>query len=180
LKLTTQTIQRSRFVFDGLGNALAQFLDYGFCKVIVDFVVTRNGLGLLGLLVGVPIMPTTVTDEDASHVFKSLDQVTPFHLRDHQLFNLADVWHVTRFQINQQVLQVFGKLFLMHPLGLVVGVLIQVADKKLTVLPRCKFDCSHNQSPYGGNIKRFFVKSKGWAGYQDGYAIIYCVFFLAF
>src|SRR3989338_4373661 len=49
----------------------------------------------------------------------------------------------------------------MHPLGLVVGILIQEADKKLAVLPRCKFDCSHNQSPYGGNIKRFVVKSKG-------------------
>jgi hypothetical protein len=118
-------------------------------------------LGLFGLLVGVPVMPTTVTDEDAPHVFKRLDQGTPFHLRDHQLFNLTDIWHMPRFQIIQQVLQVFGKLFLMHPLGLVVGIFIQEADKKLAVLPRCKFDCSHNQSPYGGNIKRFFVKSKG-------------------
>jgi hypothetical protein len=65
-----------------------------------------------------------------------------------------------RFQIIQQVLQVFGKLFLMHSLSLVVGIFIQEADKKLTVLPVCKFDCSHNQAPYGGNIKRFFVKSK--------------------
>src|SRR3989338_8037353 len=55
----------------------------------------------------------------------------------------------------------------MHPLGLVVGIFIQEADKKLAVLPRCEFDCSHNQSPYGGNIKRFVVKSKGSIAFHE-------------
>ena len=51
-------------------------------------------MGLFELLVGEPVMPTTVTDEDASHVFKRLDQVTSFHLCNHQLFDLADIWHM--------------------------------------------------------------------------------------
>ncbi len=117
-------------------------------------------MGLFGLLVGVTVMPTTVADEDASHVFKCLGQGTPFHLRNHQLFNLADIWHMPRYQIIQQILQVFGKLFLIHSLSLVVWRFIQKADKELAVLPKYKFNCSHNQSPYGSNIKRFFVKSK--------------------
>lgn len=86
-------------------------------------------------------MSATVTDEDATHVFKRLDQVTPFHLRDQQLFNSADVLYVSRFQIIQQVLQVFGKLFFMLSLGLVVWVFIQETDKKLAILPVCKFEC---------------------------------------
>jgi len=85
-------------------QALAQFLDYGFCKVIVDFAVTGNGLGLFGLLVGVPVMSATVTNKDASHIFKRLDQITSFHLRDNQFFNFSDIWHMSRFQIIQQVL----------------------------------------------------------------------------
>jgi len=104
----------------------------------------------------------TLTDEDASHVFKCLDQVTPFHLRDQQLFNLTDVWHVLRFQIIQQVLQVFGKLFFMLSLSLVVGIFIQETNKKLVILSVCEFDFSHK-----GTSKNSYFVAPAKAGVQS-------------
>ena len=48
-------------------------------QVLLDFLVTRDGLGNFGDRILIPIVFASVPDEHSSRSFDFLDQLAPFH-----------------------------------------------------------------------------------------------------
>ena len=56
-----------------------QFLEDVFGKMLFDLAMAGHGLASMCFGVAVPVMATTVADEDASHLLDLPDQIASLH-----------------------------------------------------------------------------------------------------
>lgn len=81
----------------------AQLLDDGLRQVLIDLVVPWHWLRLLCLGVAIPIVTPAVAYQSTAHILEYLDKFASLHLRDEELFYLADIGHLARFDICQDI-----------------------------------------------------------------------------
>ncbi len=62
-----------------LGIVITEHLDNVLCKSVLDLSMPWHRLSNFGFRVLIPVMFTTVTDENTTHVLKPFYQFAPFH-----------------------------------------------------------------------------------------------------